>query len=395
MNCDYKVKGGDELTHTVHRHEPAVGLADNVKFGILSDDEKEAAPPPIHIVHEDDSLLIVDKPATLPIHPCGGYNYNSLFEILSHWKPQLYGSGKLFTIHRLDRLTSGLVLVAKSSALARSLGKCIMERDGCEKIYLTRVKGKFPLNLQQVGHGKKGEKVEIGTEVRNDKHHPWRFQKCDHGEIESGCSSSIPPPCMNGEFTSECNEKVWKGGLKFSIPSFDGNKKRGKNNKAASDLDQRSKDSIAALGYWITNEDDSIIENASLQQLFDQSSKMSMEEILATATSSRPENDTGDETISDIAFRRMPIRWLNFACPCRVSSHKNGICEAGDFSHLINDFGDKTNADNGQENSSQPGKGIKPAQTSFTLLSYDASTNTSLVLAKPITGRTHQSKRLV
>ena len=59
VQCDYRVKGGDDLTHTVHRHEPAVGLADT------------SSADPIRIVYEDDKLLVVDKPATLPIHPCG------------------------------------------------------------------------------------------------------------------------------------------------------------------------------------------------------------------------------------------------------------------------------------------------------------------------------------
>lgn len=157
VGCDYKIKGGDELTHTVHRHEPAVGLAE-----LLVDENNPSADqsmvPPADIVHEDDSLLVLDKPATLPIHPCGGYNFNSLFEILSHWKQDF---GRLFTVHRLDRLTPGLVLIAKTSALARSLGKCIMDRDGCEKIYLSRVKGHFPLNLQ----------MSVDVDDRNDKHH--------------------------------------------------------------------------------------------------------------------------------------------------------------------------------------------------------------------------------
>ena len=126
VDCDYKIKGGDELSHTVHRHEPAVGLADDDECIIDtklagSESKKDTCPPPVQIVYEDDSVLIVDKPATLPIHPCGGYNYNSLFEILSHWKPESYGSGKLFTVHRLDRLTSVLVVIAKSSNVARSL----------------------------------------------------------------------------------------------------------------------------------------------------------------------------------------------------------------------------------------------------------------------------------
>lgn len=50
--------------HLVHRHEPAVGLAD------LSSEE------PIRIIFEDEKLLVVDKPATLPIHPCGTWQHS-------------------------------------------------------------------------------------------------------------------------------------------------------------------------------------------------------------------------------------------------------------------------------------------------------------------------------
>lgn len=67
--------------------------------------------------------------------------------------------------------------------------------------------------------------------------------------------------------------------------------------------------------------------------------------------------------------------WLNFACPCRIASHKNGVCEAGNFAELNNE---------------NDRKRIKPAQTSFALVSYDDSSDTSLVVCKPVTGRTHQ-----
>ena len=94
VTCQYKIQRGDELTHTVHRHEPAVALSDYLTEIDAALDE----PPPIDIIHEDESLLVVDKPSTLPIHPCGAYHYNSLFEILSHWKPTCYGPGKLYTV---------------------------------------------------------------------------------------------------------------------------------------------------------------------------------------------------------------------------------------------------------------------------------------------------------
>jgi len=366
VDCEYKIKGGDELTHTVHRHEPAVGLADISDDGNLSGDQPQTVPP-IQIVHEDDDLLVVDKPATLPIHPCGGYNFNSLYEILSHWKQDLYGSGKLFTVHRLDRLTSGLVLTAKSSAVARSLGKCIMERDGCEKIYLARVKGKFPLNLHKM-HG-------IGEGSGN--HHPWEFQyippdcENDVGGEESNPNKrlkhSILPPCQHGE-VSESNVNTWGGGLQIPIIDSKSNKKN-QNNNSKGAISESKTQSYAGLGYWITDGRGTIIENAPLQDLIDQCEHVPMEEILAGAIGSSP--STGSDHIS----AKQSVRWLNFSCPCRISSHKNGVCETGSFSDL-KDENDR--------------KGIKPAQTSFTLLSYDASSDTSLVLAKPVTGRTHQ-----
>ncbi|KAL7540192.1 hypothetical protein ACHAXR_012316 [Thalassiosira sp. AJA248-18] len=357
VDCGYQVKGGDELTHTVHRHEPAVGLAD------LSDDdgktcaEQSKTVPPIQIVHEDDALLVVDKPATLPIHPCGGYNFNSLFEILSRWKPDLYGSGDLFTVHRLDRLTSGLVLVAKSSATARSLGKCIMERDGCEKIYLARVKGQFPRSLQQMDTS-------------------WKFQRNSCGKFSGLVEGSppnkrqkssidIPPPCQYGEVV-ETDAKAWSGGLQIPFINRDSSKKN-PTNKGASDGCKTK--SYASLGYWMTDGEGAVVEDAPLNNMIDLCEDKPVEEMIARAIGSAP------TTKDNHVLAQQSTLWLNFACPCRIASHKNGVCEAGNFSDLTNE--------NDQ-------KGIKPAQTSSTLLSYDASSDTSLVVAKPVTGRTHQ-----
>mmetsp|Transcript_31606 Transcript_31606/g.66456 ORF Transcript_31606/g.66456 Transcript_31606/m.66456 type:complete len:670 (+) Transcript_31606:78-2087(+) len=356
VDCEYLIKGGDELTHTVHRHEPAVGVAD-----VALDDGNAGDHPPIQIVYEDDTLLVVDKPATLPIHPCGGYNFNSLFEILSHWKPDLYGSGKLFTVHRLDRLTSGLVLTAKTSASARSLGKCIMERDGCEKIYFARVKGKFPLGLKREG---------------NESNHPWEFQysppdrEKDLGGGEN-CPNkrpkcSILPPCEHGKVI-ESEAKAWNGGLRIPIMNSEGDKKNKiENSKGASESNTQL---YAGLGYWMTDGQGTIVKNASLQDLIGQCEDASMEEMLAGSIGSAP--NTGNSSIPT----KESFLWLNFASPCRIASHKNGVCETGEFSELNND---------------DDRKGIKPAQTSFALLSYDASSDTSLVVAKPVTGRTHQ-----
>jgi 23S rRNA-/tRNA-specific pseudouridylate synthase len=319
VNCNYKIQGGDELTHTVHRHEPAVGLSEYTTTNPCNQ-------PPVDIIYEDDSLLVVDKPSTMPIHPCGAYHYNSLFEILSHWKPHQYGPGKLYTIYRLDRLTSGVVLLAKNASLAKTLGKCIAERDGCAKIYLARVKGKFPLNVPV-----------------QDKIDSWKFY-----QDESDASSAISSPCIHGE-CSQASRKHWKGGVQVPLNKCDNN-------------------SCAGLGYWFTDQKGRVNTAISVQDVFQQATTMPKSYILDVSTNIH---------ISDSTYQTndTPLCWLNFACPCRVSSHKDGICEAGDFAHLADEKERKT---------------IKPAQTSFTILTYDDSSDTSVVLAKPITGRTHQ-----
>ena len=90
----------------------------------------------------------------MPVHPCGGYSQQSLMNILEkHYKEKSKEDekkiNKLYTIHRLDRLTSGLVIIGKSSAIAQSYSKCIMNRS-CQKIYLARVAGKFPLGYKNL-----------------------------------------------------------------------------------------------------------------------------------------------------------------------------------------------------------------------------------------------------
>jgi 23S rRNA-/tRNA-specific pseudouridylate synthase len=138
IDCEYKVKGNDELAHVVHRHEPVVAISPS-RGGATATTDK----PYIHIVHENENIIVVDKPSTLPVHPCGGYNLNSLFYILADQCPEL--KDNLLNVHRLDRLTSGLTIIAKNTETAKVLSKCITDRENCHKVYLARVKGKFPL----------------------------------------------------------------------------------------------------------------------------------------------------------------------------------------------------------------------------------------------------------
>jgi 23S rRNA pseudouridine1911/1915/1917 synthase len=93
--------------------------------------------PRLAILHEDDDLLVVNKPAGLVCHPTKGDEWSSL---ISRVRLHLGGQSTAHLINRLDRETSGVVLVAKNSLVAAELGK-VLEARAVEKEYLAVVCG--------------------------------------------------------------------------------------------------------------------------------------------------------------------------------------------------------------------------------------------------------------
>ena len=90
----------------------------------------------IKLLHEDDAIVIVSKPAPLPMHPCGRFNRNTLSYILD----QAYQPHHLRLAHRLDADTSGVVVFAKSRHVAKLLQPQFVSGN-VEKAYLVRVIG--------------------------------------------------------------------------------------------------------------------------------------------------------------------------------------------------------------------------------------------------------------
>ncbi|XP_071743463.1 pseudouridylate synthase RPUSD2 isoform X5 [Lepeophtheirus salmonis] len=121
VDTDYRLKHNDLLANIVHRHEVPVSS------------ER------INIIHMDDELVVVNKPASIPVHPCGRYRHNTVVFILA----KEYGLKNLRTIHRLDRLTSGLLLFGRNPKKAREMEQQIRTRQ-CRKEYVCRVEGEFP-----------------------------------------------------------------------------------------------------------------------------------------------------------------------------------------------------------------------------------------------------------
>mmetsp|Transcript_57443 Transcript_57443/g.140194 ORF Transcript_57443/g.140194 Transcript_57443/m.140194 type:complete len:649 (+) Transcript_57443:120-2066(+) len=353
VSVDQTIKGGDVLSHVVHRHEPTVWVS-------------RQDPPWVTIVEETDDVVVVDKPPTLPIHPCGGYHLQCLMNLLEHRhddskknddendendehddhgnKKDLRATAavtttKLYTIHRLDRLTSGLVILGKSSKVAQKWGKSIQQRS-CQKIYLARVAGKFPLNLRQ-----------------QDNPSTLLLKR-----LLGSSSTELP---LHGEWQ---NETTGDEGTTTTIDPAEQARRRN------------------AYTYWITDGNGALISNetttasdanaddVSLRQVFE--SQHSIDEWLASIHESSdgiaPANKNTDMSLS--TEPRM-LSWLHLACPTRIAKHKDGVCEAGNFSSLDDALYLKT---------------VKPAHTSFGVVSYDEKTDSTLLICRPYTGRTHQ-----
>jgi len=103
-------------------------------------------PIPLRVVHEDASLLVVDKPAGLVVHPGAGTPSGTLVNALLARVADLSGIGGVLRpgiVHRLDRGTSGLIVVAKDDESHRALARQFAGRT-VEKEYLALVLGSPP-----------------------------------------------------------------------------------------------------------------------------------------------------------------------------------------------------------------------------------------------------------
>ena len=106
----------------------------------------EKIPPvnlPLDIVYEDEDLLVINKPAGMPIHPSMNHYYNSMANALAYYFERQNCPFVFRCINRLDRDTSGLTIVAKHSVSAGMLSAMIANKatSGITREYLAIVKG--------------------------------------------------------------------------------------------------------------------------------------------------------------------------------------------------------------------------------------------------------------
>ncbi len=126
-----KVKVGQTIIVNVPEPEPTVAYAQDI---------------PIDVIYEDEHLLVVNKPKGMVVHPAAGNPDGTLVNaLLHHCGDSLSGIGgeiRPGIVHRIDRDTSGLLVVAKNDKTHRGLSEQLAAHD-VDRIYWAMVYGRF------------------------------------------------------------------------------------------------------------------------------------------------------------------------------------------------------------------------------------------------------------
>ncbi len=129
-----------------------------------SEPEQPAAPPlpELRIAYEDAHLLVVDKPAGLVVHPGAGHPSGTLVQALAGHGPAGGEADRPGIVHRLDRDTSGLLVVARTEAAYEGLRRLVRRR-AIDREYLALVRGR-----------PRSRTGRIEAPIGRDRHDPTR-----------------------------------------------------------------------------------------------------------------------------------------------------------------------------------------------------------------------------
>ncbi len=128
--ASYKVKAGEEISILVPKEEPLELRAESI---------------PLDVIYEDEDVIVVVKPAGMVVHPSCGHNKGTLAGAILALCPDLAGVGERLRpgiVHRLDKDTSGLVVVAKNEGALRNLREQFKKRE-VKKVYVALVEGRL------------------------------------------------------------------------------------------------------------------------------------------------------------------------------------------------------------------------------------------------------------
>lgn len=124
-------KGLITVDGEARRPRDAVAGGESVALTAQSEPQVTSRPEPLalDVVYEDDALLVINKPAGLVVHPGAGNPHGTLMNGLLHHAPGLADLPRAGIVHRLDKDTSGLLLVGKTLTAHTALTRALAERD--------------------------------------------------------------------------------------------------------------------------------------------------------------------------------------------------------------------------------------------------------------------------
>jgi 23S rRNA pseudouridine1911/1915/1917 synthase len=138
---------------TVGRLKPSTLLIQGDEVLVVSDRKPE---PPVcfdyRVLYEDEVLFVIEKPANLPVHPAGRYFFNTLLVHLrtEEHRKALNAEREFFLAHRIDKETSGILVLTKDRVACADLTKQFADRT-TEKRYYAITRGVPPVEAFEVG----------------------------------------------------------------------------------------------------------------------------------------------------------------------------------------------------------------------------------------------------
>ena len=177
-NAGFRLKSGQSVTIRAPDPAPSHVLPQNI---------------PIDVVYEDDHMLVVDKPAGMPVHPGIGHPDSTLLNAVLGISPEVASVGGTLRpglVHRLDKDTSGLMAIAKTDGAHRALSEQLKNRT-VDKGYLALVVGRLepPEAIIEAPVGrdpndrKKMAIIEDGREASTRYHTIARLRGCTYVDV--------------------------------------------------------------------------------------------------------------------------------------------------------------------------------------------------------------------
>ncbi|NNJ99264.1 MAG: RluA family pseudouridine synthase, partial [Desulfatitalea sp.] len=139
---------------------------------------------PLQVLFEDHALIVINKPAGLVVHPAAGHPSGTLVNALLHHCPNLEGIGgekRPGIVHRLDKNTSGLLIVAKNNTAHQDLSRQFKERL-IHKQYLALVSGVPPepsgtIDLPLARHPMERKKMAVSNHSGREAITVWHMRE--------------------------------------------------------------------------------------------------------------------------------------------------------------------------------------------------------------------------